>query len=319
MKKKLQGTPYLSVVVPLYNEMGNIDALLKALVDSIDPLDVNYELILVDDGSKDLTWEKIRAASGDNVHIVGLRLVRNFGHQNALLAGLNLARGQAIISMDGDLQHPPDLIPELLSEYDKGNLVVNTRRCDLEVFSLFKRKSSSLFYRLFSILTDVSIDRGTSDFRLIDRSVLTQLLKFNDVDIFLRGAVEWMGFKSSTVPYKAQYRFSGETKYNLSRMLKFASGSVVSFSTRPLIIGIWIGVITSMFSFVEIMYILVRFMTGSTVPGWASIVGLMSLLFGILFIVLGILGIYLARIHHALQNRPRFIIGDICRVDSASK
>lgn len=296
---------YLSIVIPLFNEEDNVDFLLRTLEDTLQPLNVSYEIILVDDGSSDNTWGKIKQSS---TRVKGIKLARNFGHQHALLAGLSSAKGQAIISMDGDLQHPPSLIQEMIEKHKEGNLVINTCRHDAEVASLFKRKSSSLFYKLFSFLTDVPMAPGTSDFRLLDRIVLDQLLQLKDVDLFLRGAVEWLGFPSVTIPYAAGKRLAGVSKYPLSKMIKFAKGSIISFSTKPLVLGLWLGVITSILAFMEIIYIIYQVFTGNTVAGWASTVGITSFLFGVLFIMLGIIGIYLARIHVALQNRPRFII-----------
>ncbi len=311
MKGSTKENIHLSVAIPLFNEEGNVDILLKHLEDNLKPLGMNYEIILVDDGSSDGTWVKINKFSMVNANVKGIRLARNFGHQCALLAGLTNAKGQAVISMDGDLQHPPSLIRQMVEEHKKGNLVVNTYRNDREVASFFKRKTSSSFYKLFSFLTDIPMASGLSDFRLLDRAVLNHLLEFKDVDLFLRGAVEWTGFPSVTIPYAANERFSGVSKYRIPKMLKFARGSIISFSTKPLVLGIWIGVITSILAFIEIIYIVFQVAFGETVPGWASTVGIISFLFGILFIILGIIGTYLARIHIALQNRPRFIIREI--------
>lgn len=299
---------YLSIVIPLYNEERNVQPLLEQLVASVQPLDASYEIILVDDGSKDGTWSQIEAAHASGVKARGIRLARNFGHQNALLAGLSVAKGQAILSMDGDLQHPPSFIKEMLQKYREGYAVVNTYRDDVEVASFSKRMTSRLFYKLFSFLTNVPMAAGLSDFRLVDRRVLDELLRLQDVDLFLRGAVEWLGFPSITLPYTANKRFAGETKYTLWKMLSFAKGSIISFSTKPLKLGIWLGVVTAVCAFTEILYILYQALNGQTVAGWASTVGVISFLFGILFIILGILGMYLSRIHVALQKRPRYII-----------
>ena len=242
---------YLSVVIPVYNEQNNIKILLALLAENINPLHVKYEIIIIDDGSNDDTWLEINESIKSSKHIKGIKLSRNFGHQHALLAGLNHAKGKAIISMDGDLQHPPSVIPEMVEMHKNGHLVVNTFRNDTEVSSFFKRKSSSLFYKVFSFLTEVPMMAGSSDFRLIDRIVLNQLLKFKDIDLFIRGSVQWLGFSSITLPYTANKRYSGTSKYNLLKMLKFAGGSVVSFSTKPLVLGIWIGIFTSIFAFIE--------------------------------------------------------------------
>jgi len=302
---------YLSIVIPLYNEEENVEVLFQELLKNVKSFNEKFEIILVDDGSKDTTWRKITQLSISYPFVVGVKLARNFGHQHALLAGLSRATGKAIVSMDGDLQHPPSVIKKMVEKHKEGYLVVNTRRDDEEVVSLFKRSSSSMFYRIFSFLTDVSMSSGSSDFRLLDRTVLNQLLNLKDVDLFLRGAVEWLGFPSITIPYKANKRFSGVSKYTLWKMINFAKGSIISFSTKPLVIGIWIGLITSILALFEVMYVILQWINGETVPGWASTVGIISLLFGVLFIILGVIGSYLARIHVALQNRPRYIISDL--------
>lgn len=302
---------YLSIVIPVFNEEDNIEILLERLSEKIARLNMDHEIILVDDGSTDRTWEKIKLSFESNRRIRGIRLARNFGHQHALLAGLTSATGEVIVSMDGDLQHPPSLIEEMLKKHKEGYLVVNTLRNDGEVASRFKRTTSFLFYKVFSFFTDVPVSPGSSDFRLLDRVALDQLLKFNDVDLFLRGAVEWLGLPTSTLPYKADQRFSGSSKFSLAKMVRFANGSIISFSTKPLVIGIWVGLITSFLAFLEIIYVIIQWFSGETVPGWASTIGIVSLLFGILFIILGIVGTYLARIYIVLQNRPRFIISEL--------
>ena len=301
----------LSIVSPLYNEEGNVNALVDRIIASVRPLDVSYEIILVDDGSKDNTWESISDACASDPNTIGVRLSRNFGHQHALLAGLSAARGQAIISLDGDLQHPPERIPDLLELWNKGYDIVQTKRQDQHIASPFKRITSNLFYRFFSLMTNVYLDPGSSDFRLLDRKVLDTILSFKDTDLFFRGAVQWVGFKTTTLPFDAEPRFSGTTKYSLSKMLKFASGAIVSFSVIPLKISVYVGLLTTLLAFLEIVYITLMYFRGDTVPGWASTVGVLSLLFGILFINIGIMGTYMARFHMALQNRPSFIVSEI--------
>lgn len=308
--------PEVSIVVPLFNEMGNVEVLVDALETELATTDHRFEIILVDDGSQDSTWEQVAAIANRSQHTIGLRLSRNFGHQNALLAGLSKARGEAIISMDGDMQHPPSAVPELLRLWQQGNKVVSTKRQSTEHLGWFKTKTSEWFYRIFSWLSGVEIEKGSSDFRLIDRQVLDQLLKFNDVNPFLRGAVKWIGFEygSTCLEYKVGERLEGESSYTLKRMLRFANSAIVSFSTKPLVIGIWLGMATSLLAFAELFYIVLQWSLGQTVPGWASTVGIMALLFGILFVLLGVIGLYLSRIHTALQQRPKFIIGDVARM-----
>ncbi|MEX0345723.1 MAG: glycosyltransferase family 2 protein [Rhizobiaceae bacterium] len=301
--------PTVSIVCPCHNEEDNIEPLVKRLQKTLDNCPELYEIILVDDGSADATWRVIEDVSCRYPSVRGLRLSRNFGHQNALLAGLSGARGQAIISMDSDLQHPPEVIPELLDEWRNGaQIVVTTREPDNDSASFFKRKSSSLFYRIFTVLAGIEIRKGSSDFRLIDREALAILIKFAGKDQFLRGSVEWMGYRSSVVPYVVESRNAGRTKYNFRRMIRFAATAVTSFSNRPLRAGIWLGVIVGFLALLELFYVLTVALSGKSVPGWASTVGVMSFLFAILFIMVGIIGVYISRIHSLLQDRPTYIV-----------
>lgn len=221
---------------------------------------------------------------------------------------MDKARGAAVITMDGDLQHPPSLISALIVEWKKGFRVVNTRRLDAEGTGLFKRLTSRLFYRLFSALSGIALAAGSSDFRLIDRSVLASLAGMRDSGSFIRGLIQWMGYSSTTVDYRASDRHSGASKYSLSRMIRFAGNAILSFSVIPLKVGIWIGLVTSVLAFAELLYILVRYLNGATVPGWASLAGIISFMFGVLFILIGILGAYVASIFEIVKNRPAYIV-----------
>ena len=299
--------PAISIVVPLFGEEGNVGPLIARLLRVTQAIGESFEIILVDDGSRDSTWAMIEVEAEKNHLVKGIRLSRNFGHQHALLAGLTHASGQAIISMDGDLQHPPEFIPQLIKKWREGCAIVNTSRDDGEVASFFKRITSKYFYKFFSLMTDVKMSEGSSDFCLLDRGVLDNLLKFKDIDLFLRGAVQWLGFSQVTLAYKAEKRHSGTSKYSLWKMLMFSRSAMISFSTKPLIFGVWIGFFTSALAFIEIVYIVVEYLRGNTIVGWASTLSVLAFLFGVLFIILGIMGTYLARIHNALQNRPRFV------------
>ncbi len=303
-------TPRFSIVVPLYCEAGNISLLVNRLAAVLDGMDVLYEVILVDDGSSDATWSEIQTECNANANICGFRLSRNFGHQHALLAGLHQARGEAAISMDGDLQHPPEMIPQMVAMWESGFDIVGTKRIDGMMSGRFKRESSRLFYRFFSFLSEVELSEGSSDFRLMSRPALDALLGMRDARLFLRGAVQWLGFKSVVLPFQLEKRHSGETKYSLTKMLRFAIGAILAYSTKPLRLGIWLGLLTAVLSVVELGYILMNYFSGATVEGWASTVGILSLLFGILFVMLGIIGTYIANIHTMLQNRPNFIISE---------
>ncbi|HEX3776481.1 MAG TPA: glycosyltransferase family 2 protein [Polyangiaceae bacterium] len=303
-------SPELSIVAPMYNEEGNIAAFVSAVEGAVSSIGVAFEIVLVDDGSSDRTWAHIVEQAKLHPLLRGARLARNFGHQGALLAGLSEARGKAVVSLDGDLQHPPELIPEMYRRWREGYKVVATERADAEDTSLFKRATSRWFYRVFSKLTGVAMTPGNSDFRLLDRSAVDALREMQDVDLFIRGSITWLGFRSVTLPYRANKRFSGTTKYSLKKMLRFASGAILSFSAAPLRIGIWIGFLTSGLALVELGYILFAYFTGKTVTGWASLMAFMAFMFGILFVLLGVIGTYLGKIFEVLKNRPRFLIGE---------
>ena len=302
--------PEVSIVCPCHDEESNIRPLVERLHRIFAESHTSFEIILVDDGSEDATWQAIQAVADAYTSVRGLRLSRNFGHQNALLAGLSQARGAAVVSMDSDLQHPPEVIPQLLDEWRQGAQIVNTRRLDAGAASRFKRKSSSLFYRILTLMAGIDMKEGGSDFRLLDREALKVLMLFASNDKFLRGSVEWMGYRSSAITYEAAPRLSGRTKYNLARMIRFAATAVTSFSNRPLRAGIWMGMIVGFLALIELLYVLIVALSGDTVPGWASTIGVMSFLFAILFVMVGIIGIYVSRIHSLLQGRPAFIVAD---------
>ena len=305
-----KSNPVLSVVIPVYNEQGNIFLLVERLNLALKKIKLASEIIIIDDGSSDETWQNIQLACNNNSTIRATRFSRNFGHQHAIFAGLRLAKGQAIISMDGDLQHPPEVIESLVKEWQSGAKIVNTIREDKETAGPLKRFCSKLFYKIFSILSDVSLEEGSSDFRLIDSKVRDEIVSFSDVDVFLRGAIQWVGFNVKEIKFTAESRNHGSTKFTIGRMIRLASGAIISYSTVPLKIGVWIGAITSILSFMELGYIFYIYTQGVTVPGWASTIGITSLLFGVLFFNVGIIGIYLARIHKSLQGRPPYIISE---------
>ena len=304
------GTPILSVVIPLCNEEGNVALLLERLHDALEPLEVPYEVILVDDGSRDATWSIVSEAADKDDRLKGLSLSRNFGHESAMFAGLYHSSGEAVVTMDGDLQHPPSLVPELFKAWQEGNKVVETQRLENEDASIIRRTTSRGFYRLFSFLSGLPMVQGTSDFHLVDRQVVDNILQMKDAELFLRGITHWVGFRKTTIPYRAVSRHTGETKYNLLTMIRLAASSLFSFSMVPLQLGIWMGLITSGLAFLELIYILVTYFRGNAIPGWASTLTVISFMFGILFILIGIIGAYLGRVLETLKNRPRFIVQD---------
>jgi len=308
VKTKSRQKPEVSIVIPAFNEDENILKLYKEILKVLSPLNLKWEIIFSDDGSNDKTWDIIKSLCKQDKNIKGLRLSRNFGHQYALFAGLCNAEGSAIISMDADLQHPPELIPKLLSEWKKGNKVVQTIR-EPHKTGFIKKTTSALFYKIFSFLSSVKIESGMADFRLLDRQVLDNIIKFREEGLFLRGIVNWVGFPSSNVEFQCQERYYGKSKYTLKKMTKLATSGITSFSIVPLRIGILLGIFTSLIAFGELVYaIFAKIVMNTTVPGWASAVSIISFLFGILFILLGLIGEYIGKITVEVRTRPRFII-----------
>jgi glycosyltransferase involved in cell wall biosynthesis len=300
--------PMFSIVVPAYCEEGNLPVLYEELLSVLSTAAASWEILIIDDGSTDGTWGQICALHRRDPKVKGLRLSRNFGHQYALFAGLASATGQAVITMDADLQHPPAVIPELLAHWYEGSKIVHTVRIDHENISWHKRVTSRLFYRIFSYLSGVNLSAGMADFRLMDRQVVDEILQLGEGGLFLRGLVQWLGYPSGQVEFKCRERFSGSSKYNLRKMLKFGWIGITSFSLIPLRLAIIFGVGTSLVAFCGLLYAVAGKVSGLAVPGWASEVGAQSFLFGMLFIILGIIGEYIGRILEEVRRRPRYLI-----------
>jgi dolichol-phosphate mannosyltransferase len=304
--------PVLSVVVPAFNEAPNIPLLYRRLAEVLpQAVASDWELIFADDGSRDDSWAVIAALAADHANVKGVRLSRNFGHQYALLAGLEAAGGDAVITMDSDLQHPVELIPAMLERWRAGFKVVKTLRQDDCQLGRFKRWTSRAFYRVFSALSGVELQPGLADFRLLDRQALNELLHLREEGLFLRGLTEWIGFPSCVLSYQAGQRACGESQYNLRRMIRLAWNGVSSFSITPLRIGIVIGLIGSLVSLLGVFYAFFGKIFGrGLVPGWASTLMVISLLFFLLFVYLGVLGEYIGRIIIEVRRRPRFIVSE---------
>lgn len=301
----------ISIVIPSYNEASNIDKLLASLNETINTLPYSFKIIFVDDGSKDETVSKLKeiASQQDNVYYV--ELSRNFGHQNALKAGIDLAKSNsdAIISMDGDLQHPPQLIPELLAKWEEGYDVVYTIREEDASLSYFKNKSSKMFYGLMNQLSEVKFEPGTADFRLIDQKVAEIFSDFTENELFIRGLINWVGFNQYAINYKPHARFSGESKYTLTKMIRFAIQGITSFSTRPLYLAIFLGMGLSAFAILFfLVYVFYSLYFGHVISGWASVITTIVFFGGLNLIVLGIIGMYIGKLFMQSKGRPNYLI-----------
>ena len=311
----------ISIVVPAYNEERNLDVLHRRVSEIMDGAvgRDDWELVFVDDGSTDGTWAAIDALNKSDVRVRGVRLSRNFGHQSALMAGLAAARGQAVIMMDADLQHPPELLPQLVAKWREGFQIVHAVRRDPPNLSWFKRVTSRAYYKMFVFLSGVEIEPGAADFRLLDRQVLDEILQFEEEGLFLRGIVHWVGYSTASVPFDCGERYAGSSKYSLTKMLQLGWHGVSAFSLVPLRIGIVIGLISSSIAFLGVCYaILGKWLDREAIPGWASSVAISSFLFGVLFVFLAVLAEYVGRIAVEIRRRPRFLVRETTRTAVAT-
>jgi dolichol-phosphate mannosyltransferase len=299
----------LSVIIPVFNEENNIDPLLKRLIPVLKPY--QYEIIFVDDGSKDKTAQIIKKYAQINKNIKLISFTRNFGHQMALVAGYLYAKGDCAISLDADLQDPPEIIPEMIKKWQEGNEIVYAKRDDRrKADSFFKRFTANLFYKTINFLTDIPIPDNVGDFRLIDRKVIEFLNQIKEKSRFLRGLVAWPGFKADYVYYVRDKRFSGKTHYPLSKMINLAVEGITSFSIKPLRLATYLGFLTALLGFLGIFYAVLGkiFLPRYWVTGWTALfVGIMFL-GGVQLITIGIIGEYIGKIYQEIQNRPQFLI-----------
>lgn len=297
-----------SIVIPAYNEGESLEALIADLDWLMQRLDGPAEVLIVDDGSRDDTYAVARAVQDRDPRFRALRLSRNFGHQVALTAGVTRARGQAVVTMDGDRQHPVSAVLEMSARWREGYDVAYGVMTDRPSETAFKRFTSNSFYRVIDRVSDTPMPRNAGDFRLMDRQVVDALLRMSERNRYIRGMVSWLGFSQVGVPYVCGTREGGSSSYTLSRMLKFASDALLSFSSWPLRAGLKLGFAVSFLAVLFGLATIVMRLTERTVPGWATIVVVMSFMGGIQLIVLGIVGEYVARIYEEVKNRPLFVL-----------
>lgn len=321
MSLSARPTSTLCIVAPFYNEADGIAGFYEALRDELLLLDdVDYRCIFVDDGSQDSTLEQLNAIAAGDEAVRVISLSRNFGHQIALTAGLDHADGDAVVMMDSDLQHPPQLISEMVDLWRGGADVVSAVRQDTEDATFFKRLSSRMFYALVRQLTDTPIVPGACDFCLLSRAAHQALLAMPERQRFLRGMIAWIGFRRAFVPFRAPRRAAGESKYSLRRMTRLALDAVFSFSTVPIRMAYQVGALVLLAAGTYMTYILGRYwLLGDLVPGWGSLICTVLILNGIQLVFTGLIGEYLARTFEEAKGRPTYLLKQPLRVNQRTE
>lgn len=301
----------ISVIIPVYNEENNISMLHERLRSVLDQLTNRYELIFVNDGSKDNSMPMIKALSKQHPEIKYIDLSRNFGHQVAVTAGLDKSCGDTVVIIDADLQDPPELIIDMYQKMKEGFQVVYAKRKRRQGESIFKLWTAKVFYRLLSRITSISIPVDTGDFRIMDKRIVQILREMPEKNKYLRGQISWIGFNQTYVEYERQQRNSGETGYTFRKMLRFALDGITGFSDLPLKIVTYFGFLVSIFAFLIMLYALYsRYIIEDYEPGWASLMIVILFIGGIQMIAVGIIGEYLSRMNNNIRNRPLYIIRD---------
>ncbi|WP_326983416.1 glycosyltransferase family 2 protein [Chryseobacterium sp. MYb264] len=301
----------ISIVIPAYNEGGNVALIHEKIKEVFTGLkNYDFEIIFVNDGSRDDTQQRLEELSQQFEEVKFIEFSRNFGHQPAVKAGMDNAHGNAVISMDGDLQHPPELIPQMIKKWEEGYDVVFTIRTYPKQISWFKRKTSDFFYKLLSSLSDVNLTKGGgSDFRLLDANAVQVMRDFKEDDLFLRGLTSWMGFKQTGIDFVAAERIAGESSYNIRKMLTFAFTGITAFSVKPLYIAAYLGFLFSGLSVLGyIGYVIYAFAAHTEISGWASLIMTIVFFGGLQLIIMGIIGIYLGKIFKQVKERPNYIV-----------
>lgn len=299
----------ISVIVPSFNEEKNVPLIYERLTSTLSQISDDYEIIFVNDCSKDNTLEVIKQLSKKDSHVKYISFSRNFGHQIAVSAGLDLCKGEAVVIIDADLQDPPELILEMYEKYKEGYKVVYAKRKSREGETWFKKITAKLFYRFLSAMTSIEIPVDVGDFRLIDKVIVKHLRNMPEKSKYIRGQISWIGYKQTFVEYHRDARLYGKTNYPLKKMLRLAFDGITAFSDKPLKMASAIGIISAILSLLAIVYALIsHFIFDSAVSGWTSLIISVLFIGGVQLITIGIIGEYIARINNDVRNRPLYII-----------
>lgn len=300
--------PEISLVIPVFNEADNLAALTEQLVTALQSVDADYELVFIDDGSSDGTFESLLELRQSIEEIRIIELSRNFGKENALLAGLKAASGNAVIPIDADLQDPPELVAQLIKEWRSGFEIVLAHRSNRSNDSCFQRLSSRSFYRCFNLVADTPIPEDVGDFRLMDRAVVEAFLQLGESNRFNKGLFSWVGFRQKVIEFNRPQREQGDSKWKTWKLWNFALDGLLSFSSLPLKVWSFVGACISLLAFIYASFLFIRTLAlGIDVPGYASIMVVILFLGGIQLISLGLIGEYIARIFNEVKQRPHFI------------
>jgi len=305
--------PRLSIVAPCFNEEETIGEFHRRVTAAAQSAASDFEIVLVDDGSTDRSWQLISGLAARDPRVVGVRLRRNYGHQMAVMAGLQAARGERVLLIDADLQDPPELIRDMMRMMDEGAEVVYGKRTERAGETLFKRVTASIFYRVLRALSSIDIPVDSGDFRLMNRRVVDIFLSMPEHHRYTRGLVSWIGGSQVALSYARDPRFAGETKYPLSKMVRFAVDALTAFSIKPLRLATWLGFFSAFLAFGLMAYSSVRWATGEVVDGWTSLIMAVAAFSAVQLIVLGILGEYVGRLVLESKRRPLFIIDTVLR------
>jgi dolichol-phosphate mannosyltransferase len=307
----MRNDPKISVIVPVFNEEMNIMPLMQRLMKVLERY-ISREIVFIDDGSTDGTLNILRTISRQYPSTHYISFSRNFGHQNALRAGLMQANGDCVISLDADLQHPPEVIPEMILRWQEGYEIVVATRSGAEELPFLKKISSRMYYRILNSLSDIHFDEGTADFRLLDRKVVMVLRQLPEQNLFLRGIVNWVGFRKYAITYEQEERAEGASKYSIHKMVQLGMQGITAFSVRPLRLATFAGLIIAGLAMIYAIYALFMYLfTNRTVAGWTSLILSILFLGGIQMFLLGIIGEYLGRLFIDTKRRPDYIIREV--------